>query len=133
MVRNTTLSKEWKTLIQAVGSINEVCKSLGVSQTTFYRASRGMIPFPDDKGSALEILCQIYSVTNPLERMPKARVKDLVPLRLLGEALTKGMPTASRTLERLREMYPQAQLLELAESDGTPESILRAVTKLLEE
>lgn len=132
MSRKSTLSPAWKALATAVGGATEIANSLGMSQTTFYRVSRGFSPFPDDKREALEILCDLYNVPNPIEAKALARSKDLTQLRMLGDALEKELPIATRTLEKLRTIYPREQLIELAESDGTPENILRGVTMLLE-
>jgi hypothetical protein len=126
------LSKEWTDLINAVGGMAGVCEALDMPQTTFYRASRGIVAFPESKREALSILCDLYEVANPVDTQPRARVKDLAPLGMLGDALAKGFPPAERALEKLRQMYPQDQLVELAESDGTSERILRAVTLLLD-
>lgn len=133
MSRKTTLSKEWRELLDTVGGINGVCDALGMSQSTFYRASRGQIEMPPDKKEALQILCDLYDLKNPLKTTTLPFARDLIPLRLMGEAMAKGFPPAGRTLERLRETYPVEQLVALAEGDDTPESILRAVQALLED
>lgn len=133
MARPTTLSKEWLGLIETVGGINGVCDALGVSQSTFYRAARGHNELPEEKKHALEILCELYELPNPLVNGPKPWARDLTPLKLLGDAMAKGFPPAPRTVERLRGMFPTEQLVKLAEADGTPEVILRAVALLLED
>lgn len=132
MSRKSTISPEWKDLIDKVGGIGEICAALGMGPKQFYLNSRGKVRFPETKRLALEILCEIEDVKNPLDAGPIARAKDLSPLRMLGDSLARGFPPAPRTLEKLRSIYPQVQLLELAESDGTPEAILRGVTCLLE-
>lgn len=133
MSRNTTLSPAWTALIDRVGGLAQLCDSLGMAQTTFYRASRGLVAFAEDKRTAISILSELYELPNPLEGQPlQPRVKDLAPLRMLGDAMAQGFPPATRVLERLRRMYPTSQLVELAESDNTPENILRGVAKLLE-
>lgn len=133
MARKSTLSKEWTELMDACGGINGICEALGMSPSTFYRASRGHVELDDDKKAALEILCDLYRCKNPLKATPKAWARDYTPLRLLGEAIEKGFPPAKRTLDKLREIYPTDQLIKLAESEGTPETILRGVQALLEE
>lgn len=132
MAKPSTLSPEWSELIATVGGITSVCEALGMPQTTFYRASRGRVRFPEEKREALDILCDLYGAKNPLESQPPARAKDLSPLGMLGDAVAQGFPPAARVIEKLRKMYPEEQLLELAESDATPERILRAVIILLE-
>lgn len=133
MSRKSTLSPAWKALSTAVGGPSAIADALGMSQTTFYRVSRGFSAFPEDKRDALEILCDLYDIPNPVEAKAITRAKDLTPLRMLGDALERGLPPATRTLEKLRAMYPTEQLTELAESDNTPPNILRGVTVLLEE
>lgn len=133
MSRNTTLSKEWRELLDVVGGISGVCDALGMSSSTFYRASRGQIEMPPDKKEALQILCDLYDLKNPLKSTVRPFARDLVPLRLLGDAIEKGFPPAPRTIERLRDTYPTEQLIALAESDDTPDTILRAVQALLED
>ncbi len=134
MSRKSTVPKEWKKLIDTVGGIEAVCLALPMAQSTFYRATRGLVKWPADMDDALADLCKVYDVPNPLANAmaAQARSKDLRPLRMLGEALENGFPPATRTLAKLRMQYPEKQLVELAESDGAPETILRAVTALLE-
>lgn len=57
---------------------------------------------------------------------------ELGPLDLLGQGLARGLPAPRRTLEHVRKLYTSDQLIALAEDDATPETVLRAVTLLLE-
>jgi hypothetical protein len=131
--RPSTVPTHWRELVDCAGGTAALGEALGMPQSTFYRALRGIAPFPEDKKLTLEILCELYDIKNPLEHIgPLSRHKDLGPLRVLGEAIAKGFPPADRTLAKLRLLYPEHQLLELAEAETTPEEILRAVTVLLE-
>lgn len=130
----------WDALVNAVREDAEKVKqspldyirdALDMSQSTFYRAARGMQPWTDSQRNTLEVLAELFDVANPIETSPQ-RVPTLVPLRMLGEALERGFPPADRTLHKLRVMYPEPLLLRLAESEDAPENILRAVTALLE-
>ena len=134
MGRNATVLPEWQAVIKAVGGVGETRKALGVSQSTFYRVTHGEGRWPADRMNELEVLCEVYDVPNPLEneRVTVARNKDLLPLRILGDALLRGMPAATRKLAELHAVYPEKQLLELAESDGTGPEIMAAVQALLE-
>lgn len=132
-MRPTTLSKEWRRLLDAVGGVSAICDALDMSPTTFHRASRGQVAFRPEKKELLETLCNACELPNPLASSPKPFSRNLSQLRLLGIALEKGMPAARRELKRLRAEYPTEQLTKLAESDETPEHIMRAVQVLLEE
>lgn len=57
---------------------------------------------------------------------------DIGPLDLLGRGLAKGLPPPPRTVAHLQKLYTVPQLIALAERDDTPETVLRAVTLLLE-
>lgn len=133
MARPTTLSKEWRQVLDMAGGITALCSSLGVTSSTFYRASRGLIELPEEKRNALEILCELCEIPNPLDTAPRPWSKDLTALRLLGDALARGFPAGgARAIEKLRKIYPVEQLTRLAEGEDTPEEILRAVTVLLD-
>lgn len=142
-MRPTTVPKEWKQLIDAAserayeegkgeGGVEYICSALSIAHSTLYRASRGQIALGADIEARLQVLCDLLGVDNPYAKT-KPWSKDLVPLRLLGDELERGLPIAERVIKRLRDMYPEAQLVRLAESDGTPESIMRAVLRLLED
>lgn len=140
MSRKSTMTPEWDALVNAVrfeaekvkqSPLDYIRDALDMSQSTFYRAARGMQPWTDQQRGTLEILADLFDAPNPVEATPR-RIPTLVPLRMLGEALERGFPPADRTLQKLRAMYPETLLLRLAESEDAPENILRAVTALLE-
>lgn len=133
MARPTTISKAWRALLDRAGGVVALCNTLDMTGSTFYRATRGMIPFPEDKRNALEILCELYELPNPLEAGPKPWNRDLTPLRLLGDAMSRGFPASPRIVSRLKQSYPTEQLIRLAEGEDTPEAILRACVALLED
>lgn len=133
MSRKSTLPRDWEKLKDAVGTINDLCELLEVSQSTVYRIARGQVEATPEMRDRIGVLCDIHEVANPLDTAPKAFARDLVPLRLFGDALARGLPTASRTVARLRSIYPTEQLIKLAEGESTPDAILRAVQALLED
>lgn len=137
----TRLGREWQPLLDAAAdaagknsnALAYIRDALGISQTTFQRATRGQSPWSPDVISALAVLCDMLDVPNPLESAPAAaRNTNLTELHLAGLALERGLPLSSRQLDRLRAAYPVAQLVELAEADETPATVLCAVQALLE-
>jgi len=136
MSKPTAAPKAWNELLDIVGGSAEFCEAIGISQSAWYRVCRGEIPFPAVQRAALEILCDQYETTHTAEQLiatlPRPRAKDLTQLRILGEAIERGFPVSAREIERLQAIYPEYQLNELAESDGTPPTIMRGVLPLLE-
>ncbi len=134
MSRKRTLPKAWEAVVNAVGTLDQVAEMLDISPSTFYRSTRGLTKWPAERLAALEVLCDVYDVDNPLESssLAVARSKDLRPLRMLGDALSRGFPVARRQLAKRLKQYPQVQLIELANSDNTGPEIMAAVQALLE-
>lgn len=133
MTKTGQLSKAWKNLADAVGGMKELAAALNVSDTTLYKKTRGRLPFSDEQKEKIKTLAGRHDVPNPLTQTPKPWSKDLRPLVDLSNRLEMGFPIARRELRRLRETYPDDQLVKLAEAEGTPEKLLRAVQLLLED
>jgi hypothetical protein len=142
-MRPTTMPKQWKELLDAaaekarkegkpMGGLEYICYSCGVAQSTIYRASRGQITLGAEIQDRLQVLCDLLDVDNPYEKT-KPWSKDLIPLSMLGKEIAMGLPISPKAVKRLQKLYPEAQLLKLAESDGTPENIMHAVQKVLED
>lgn len=121
----------WRKLTEAVGGVFELTRALDIPKSTMYRAMRGLTAFPEDKIALLEVFCDLYDVPNPLPRTQRWN-HDLTALRLIGEAIAAGRKPSKLVVSKLRSQYPDEQLLTLAESDGTPEHVLRGVQCLLE-
>lgn len=142
-MRPTTTPEHWKELLDAAGerayaegkgggSINYLCEALEIAPSTLRRASRGEIKLGEDIASRLQVLCDMWDLDNPYEKT-RPWSKDLIPLRMLGQEIEMGLPVSPKAVARLRKMYPETQLVALANSDGTPTSIMRGVARLLED
>lgn len=130
MSRRSTLPLEWSPLIRAVGSRAELIEALKVSPSAFDRYARGHRQ-SDAFYTAVRTLARKHGVSNPLDAVRTVN-PDLTDLRMAGLAASKGFPLSPQERERLRGLYPESQLIDLAESDGTPELIMAAVQVLLE-
>ena len=122
MPPRTTLPASWIPLVRAVGSVRAIYLELDLSQSSFHRCAAGLRQFPPEALSRLETLCLEQGVPNPLSRPTVPWNGDLAPLKRLGEEIV-----------RLKNVYSIEQLTRLAESDGTPEAIQRAIRHLLED
>lgn len=140
MSRRSTLSKAWRELASAVhentkkpvgGPLDNLRHQLGMSQSSFHRATRGAGKFTEEQIDFVATAADMFEIENPIGDVP-AKPPSYSPLRMFGEALGKGFPPARRTVEKLRGMYTPEQLTALANNDGTPEDVMRAVMVLLE-
>lgn len=130
--KKSTLTHEWQRVADAAGGVEKLSQALGFSTATFYRVVRGQVKMTPEKRMALEIYCNRKQLPNPLITGPKPWERDLTALRLHGEALAKGFPSSRRDKAQLRMLYPETQLVKLAEADAAPDAILRACQDLLE-
>lgn len=131
-MKPTTLPAEWAKLANAEGGVSKLAARLRISTMTLWRIAHGKLRCNPDIAGRVEKLAETHGFRSPLPKVPRGKpTKDLTVLVAIGEGLAKGWPAPERALARARELYPESQLLELAESDRTPEFVLRAVTLLL--
>lgn len=119
----------WNRLASEMGGQANLARAFGMSLSTLQRIMAKEKPFPFELYDDLLQLCdQVGVPVPPLD----ARQRDLKALERLGKALASGAALDPLEVERCRHVYPEEQLIELANSNNTPTSVLMAVTHLLE-
>ncbi len=126
----TRMPKQWRAVVDAVGTAENLCEQLGICHTAFHHVARDQSRLTEKQQDMLEVICNLHGVDVPVQAV---RNKNLSELSMMGKEIAAGLPVAKRAIVRALSHYPVSQLTELAESDGTPEHILRAVTRLLED
>ncbi len=124
------MKTRWQRVLEAAGGIDGVCFTLGISQTTLQRVTRGQARLPTIATAALVEFCDMHDLPVP-DTQP--RNHDLEPLVNLGHRIAMNEYPSPDTLRPIHALYPDTQLVELAKGSGTPVHILLAVTALLED
>lgn len=126
-----TLPRPWLELRKHFETDDELAEAIGVSQKSFFRIARGTQRPSNPVQETVRILSELYGVPNPLDKIRPVNT-NLQDLRDFGLAMVEGFPPSSSEVKRLRGLYPENQLIDLAESDGTPPHIMAACRVLLE-